>query len=323
MDIRIEASSYHVTLLDVCCQFQLGLQDSSKGGAVETGCSGLHYIIGCFVRYNTTPIHRTPPPTACPFDEHPGLESRAWSSYLVHPRPRQPLGVRAFLLTYSSNNNAYYTILYYTIFRNPVLHYPFIQLSFRRLDVSEEVLRSWSRRSRIHCDISRHVLMLFETSQNMSSKCITPGRCIPTCFPTFGKRTLHVTRYIYIYIYIYLFIYIYIYIYTYRGTYMCICICICICICTCIYIYIYICTHTHTHTHTHTRITRGGARRRTFWPAPPSSRGSGSSAWRSSGRSLLLLLLLLLLLSLSLLVVLLLLLLVVLVLVLVFVWTLY
>ena len=23
-------------------------QDSSKGGAVETGCSGLHYIIGCF-----------------------------------------------------------------------------------------------------------------------------------------------------------------------------------------------------------------------------------------------------------------------------------
>ena len=24
-------------------------QDSSKGGAVETGCSGLHYIIGCFI----------------------------------------------------------------------------------------------------------------------------------------------------------------------------------------------------------------------------------------------------------------------------------
>ena len=24
-------------------------QDSSKRGAVETGCSGLHYIIGCFV----------------------------------------------------------------------------------------------------------------------------------------------------------------------------------------------------------------------------------------------------------------------------------
>ena len=24
-------------------------QDSSQGGAVETGCSGLHYIIGCFI----------------------------------------------------------------------------------------------------------------------------------------------------------------------------------------------------------------------------------------------------------------------------------
>ena len=24
-------------------------QDSSRGGAVETGCSGLHYIIGCFI----------------------------------------------------------------------------------------------------------------------------------------------------------------------------------------------------------------------------------------------------------------------------------
>ena len=23
-------------------------QNSSKGGAVETGCSGLHYILGCF-----------------------------------------------------------------------------------------------------------------------------------------------------------------------------------------------------------------------------------------------------------------------------------
>ena len=26
----------------------ISIQDSSKGGAVETGCSGLHYIIGCF-----------------------------------------------------------------------------------------------------------------------------------------------------------------------------------------------------------------------------------------------------------------------------------
>ena len=34
-------------------------QDLSKGGAVETGCSGSHYIIGCCITY-TTPIHCTP-----------------------------------------------------------------------------------------------------------------------------------------------------------------------------------------------------------------------------------------------------------------------
>ena len=25
------------------------VQDSTKGGAMETGCSGLHYIIGCVI----------------------------------------------------------------------------------------------------------------------------------------------------------------------------------------------------------------------------------------------------------------------------------
>ena len=45
-------------------------QDSSKGGAVETGCSGLHYIIGCFIIYfYPHPLHT--PPTAPPFDEYP------------------------------------------------------------------------------------------------------------------------------------------------------------------------------------------------------------------------------------------------------------
>ena len=29
---------------------------SAKGGAVETGCSGLHYIVGCCLLHNTTPI---------------------------------------------------------------------------------------------------------------------------------------------------------------------------------------------------------------------------------------------------------------------------
>ena len=28
--------------------FHVATQDSSKGGAVETGCSGLHLMIGCF-----------------------------------------------------------------------------------------------------------------------------------------------------------------------------------------------------------------------------------------------------------------------------------
>ena len=33
-------------------------QDSSKGGAVETGCSGSDYIIGCFtVYYYPNPLH--------------------------------------------------------------------------------------------------------------------------------------------------------------------------------------------------------------------------------------------------------------------------
>ena len=40
-------------------------QDASKGGAVETGCSRLHYVIGCCLYiyiyiYDTTPIHCIP-----------------------------------------------------------------------------------------------------------------------------------------------------------------------------------------------------------------------------------------------------------------------
>ena len=44
-------------------------QDSSKEGAVETGCSGSHSIVGCFtIQYYPHPLH--PPPTAPPFDEY-------------------------------------------------------------------------------------------------------------------------------------------------------------------------------------------------------------------------------------------------------------
>ena len=48
----------------------LGGQDSSKGNAVETGCSGLPYIIDGFtIWYHPHPLH--PPPTAPPCDEYP------------------------------------------------------------------------------------------------------------------------------------------------------------------------------------------------------------------------------------------------------------
>ena len=41
-----------------------------RGGAVETGCSGSHHVIGCFtIWYCRHPLH--PPPTAPPFDEFP------------------------------------------------------------------------------------------------------------------------------------------------------------------------------------------------------------------------------------------------------------
>ena len=47
-----------------------GLLHSAKGGAVETGCSGLHYIVGCFVIwYCPHPLH--PLPTAPPCNEYP------------------------------------------------------------------------------------------------------------------------------------------------------------------------------------------------------------------------------------------------------------
>ena len=52
------------------------VQDSSKGGAVETGCSGLHYIIGRFdVHYYPQPLH--PVPTAPPAAEYPILQCNA------------------------------------------------------------------------------------------------------------------------------------------------------------------------------------------------------------------------------------------------------
>ena len=57
-------------------------QDSSKGGAVETGCSGLHYIIGCFIiQYYSHPLHS--PPTAPPFDEYPDKSRAEFDNLLL------------------------------------------------------------------------------------------------------------------------------------------------------------------------------------------------------------------------------------------------
>ena len=54
-----------------CSRFQ----DSTKGGAVETGCSGLRYVIGCFTVYvdYTHPLH--PPSDCTPWNEYPRLTS--------------------------------------------------------------------------------------------------------------------------------------------------------------------------------------------------------------------------------------------------------
>ena len=65
-----------------------GLQDSAKGGAVETGCCGLHYIIGCFtIYYYPHLLH--PPPIAPPCNECPGLPGRGGGSAQA-PRARSP-----------------------------------------------------------------------------------------------------------------------------------------------------------------------------------------------------------------------------------------
>ena len=56
-------------------------QDSSKEGAVETGCSDLYDVIYDFIiEYYPNPLH--PPPTAPPFDEYP--EERRAPGVLAH-----------------------------------------------------------------------------------------------------------------------------------------------------------------------------------------------------------------------------------------------
>ena len=59
-------------------------QDSSKGGAVETGCSYLYGVMYYFtISYYPNPLH--PPLTAPPFDEHPVTvlagHSKFWRDY--------------------------------------------------------------------------------------------------------------------------------------------------------------------------------------------------------------------------------------------------
>ena len=48
------------------------LQDSSQGGALETGCSELYDVLYCFImQYYPHPLN--PPPTAPPCNEYPDL----------------------------------------------------------------------------------------------------------------------------------------------------------------------------------------------------------------------------------------------------------
>ena len=51
-DDRVDRVSFHIMI-----------QDSSKGGAVDTVCSGLHYIIGCL--FNIVLPPSTAPPSDC------------------------------------------------------------------------------------------------------------------------------------------------------------------------------------------------------------------------------------------------------------------
>ena len=67
----------------------LEIQDSSKGGAFETGCSGLQYFIGCFIICcYPHPLH--PTPTAPPFDEYPDMRTPFGPQPVCLWRPSKP-----------------------------------------------------------------------------------------------------------------------------------------------------------------------------------------------------------------------------------------
>ena len=62
VEVRCYISCFRCLVGDARCST---IQNSSKGGALETGCSDLHYIISCFtISYYPHPLH--PPPTAPP-----------------------------------------------------------------------------------------------------------------------------------------------------------------------------------------------------------------------------------------------------------------
>ena len=66
-------------------------QDSSKGGAVETGCSDLHYLIYVVLLHNTTPIHCNPLQLHTPLmNTQPGVASGLAFSRV---RPISPLAL--------------------------------------------------------------------------------------------------------------------------------------------------------------------------------------------------------------------------------------
>ena len=71
------------------------IQDSSKGGAVEIGCSDLYMMLCTSLLYNTTPIHCTPLPlhpplrNVEPYDMF-NITMMEWEVLRDSQRPRLP-----------------------------------------------------------------------------------------------------------------------------------------------------------------------------------------------------------------------------------------
>ena len=78
---------------DSCRNSKASTQDLSNRGAVETGCSGLPYIIGSFIIYYY-PHALHPPPTAPPCNEYPNPNAK------MKLRWKVPVEIRIYIYIY-------------------------------------------------------------------------------------------------------------------------------------------------------------------------------------------------------------------------------